>query len=189
MAPAKSTSPLPYPFGVARQVTVCPVRAVWRHAEQLIGTHVRRKPVRKPLPANTPRVALEILPPEVERDGPAAFERIEVESREVRERRPASTVVVAVWYPKFVRKDRDRKLASEILVGETVGPCVAVEPAGDHRWQEEVDPSSGTAVATHGPPRGICGAIAVAAECRARSGNPPPRTGSTRSWRGPSGSM
>ena len=112
--------------------------------QQLIGTHVRRKPVRKPLPADIPRVPIEILPPEVEREGTDAFERIGVETREVLERRPASTVVVALSYPKFVRKDRDRKLPSEILVGETVELPIARGLAGPsfladtivRRWQD-----------------------------------------------------
>jgi transposase len=46
--------------------------------------------MRKPLPEHLPRVRVELLPPEVEREGPDAFEQIGSESREVIERRPAS---------------------------------------------------------------------------------------------------
>ena len=36
--------------------------------EETVAAHTRRKPVRKPLPAHLPRVQIEIVPPEVERD-------------------------------------------------------------------------------------------------------------------------
>jgi transposase len=110
---------------------------------QLVAPHERRKPMRKPLPADIPRVPIEILPPEVERE-PKAFERIGVETREVLERRPAATVVVALSYPKFVRKDRDRSQPTEILVGETAELPIARGLAGPsfladtivRRWQD-----------------------------------------------------
>lgn len=75
---------------------------------QEIGAHTRRKPSgRKPLPEHLPRVELEILPDEVQREGLAAFERIGQEISEVVERRPGSLVVVRVTRPKFVRRDRE----------------------------------------------------------------------------------
>ncbi len=49
-----------------------------------------------------------------------AFERIGTDTCEVLERRPAATVVVALSYPRFVRKDRDRRHPTQILVGDTV---------------------------------------------------------------------
>jgi hypothetical protein len=61
--------------------------------EQLVTEHTRRKPVRKPLPADLPRVTIEFTPPEVERD-PEAFVAIGSETREVLERRPAATVAL-----------------------------------------------------------------------------------------------
>ena len=36
--------------------------------EQTVAEHTRAKPVRKPLPPNLPRVEIEIVPPEVERE-------------------------------------------------------------------------------------------------------------------------
>jgi transposase len=71
--------------------------------EQLVGEHKRRKPVRKPPPADLPRVKIVLTPPEVERE-PEAFEQIGSDVREVLERRPAATIVVQVEYLKFVRK-------------------------------------------------------------------------------------
>jgi transposase len=111
--------------------------------EQLIAQHTRQKPTRKPLPSDIPRVAIEILPPEVERE-PDAFERIGVETREVLERRPAATVIVALSYPKFVRKDRGRRGPAQILVGETVELPIPRGVAGPsfladtivRRWQD-----------------------------------------------------
>jgi transposase len=66
----------------------------------------RRKPARKPLPENLPRVIIEVLPPEVQREGLDAFDRIGQEVSEVIERRPASAVVVCTVRPKFVRRDK-----------------------------------------------------------------------------------
>jgi transposase len=86
---------------------------------QRVPEHERRKPVRKPLPENLPRVHIELFPPEVEREGLDAFERIGSESREVIERRPASAVVVEVVKPKFVRKSERQALSTAVLVAET----------------------------------------------------------------------
>jgi transposase len=72
--------------------------------EELVAEHTRRKPVRKPPPADLPRVKIVLTPPEVERE-PEAFEQIGSEVREVLERRPAATIVVQVEYLKFVRKE------------------------------------------------------------------------------------
>lgn len=83
------------------------------NAEIQVPEHTRQKPTgRKPIPENIPRVDVEVLPPEVERDGLAAFERIGQEVSETIERRPASLVVVRITRPKFVRKDRDREATS-----------------------------------------------------------------------------
>jgi transposase len=86
---------------------------------QRVPAHERRTPVRKPLPEHLPRVRIEILPPEVEREGLDAFERIGAETREVIERRPASAVVVEVIKPKFVRKSERQALTTEVRVAET----------------------------------------------------------------------
>ena len=89
-------------------------------ADQTIPEHTRKKPVRKPIPEHVPRVPIEILPEEVKREGTEAFDRIGEEKREVIERRPASTVVVQLIYPKFVRKDRQKDEPTSVLVGDRV---------------------------------------------------------------------
>ncbi|HEX4338924.1 MAG TPA: IS66 family transposase [Polyangiaceae bacterium] len=89
-------------------------------AEQTIPEHTRKKPVRKPLPDHVPRVPIEIIPEEVKREGTEAFDRIGEEKREVIERRPASTVVVQLIYPKFVRKDRQKDAPTSVLVADRV---------------------------------------------------------------------
>jgi transposase len=84
-----------------------------------VREHERRKPTgRRPLSDTLPRVDIEIVPPEVEREGRDAFERIGEEISETVERRPSSLVVVRVRRPKFVRKDRERNAETEVLVGE-----------------------------------------------------------------------
>jgi transposase len=87
--------------------------------KQKVGAHERRA-ARKPLPAELPRVTIEIQPPEVEREGRDAFECIGSERREVLERRSASSVVVELVYPKYVRKDRERNAATKVLVADAV---------------------------------------------------------------------
>ena len=89
-----------------------------RAKTQLVPEHSRRLPVRKPFPEELPRVTIELVPPEVEREGRKAFEMIGVERREVLERRPASVVVVEVVKPKFVRKEARGALCTEVLVAE-----------------------------------------------------------------------
>ncbi len=76
----------------------------------------RSKPTgRKTPPEHLPRVDIEVLPPEVEREGTDAFERIGTEVSETVERRRASLVVVRVSRGKFVRKDRIRNAETEVL--------------------------------------------------------------------------
>lgn len=55
-------------------------------------------------PETLPRVEIEIVPEEVEREGLDAFDRIGEDVSEVIERRPASVVIVRTIRPKFVRK-------------------------------------------------------------------------------------
>jgi transposase len=110
-----------------------------------VRAHQRRKPVgRNPLPEEIPRVDIEIVPDEVKRDGLDAFERIGQDTTEVLERRPASMVVVRIIKPKFVRKDRDRSAATEVLVGSTPELPIPRSVAGPglladtvvKRWQD-----------------------------------------------------
>jgi len=111
--------------------------------EQTIADHTRAKPMRKPLPPNLPREEIEIVPPEVERD-PDAFELIGTETREVLERRPSCTITVALIYKKYVRKDRKRGEATQVLAPEAVELPIEHGVAGPgmladtfvRRWQD-----------------------------------------------------
>jgi transposase len=86
--------------------------------EQEIPAHTRRVPKRRTLPAEWPRVTIELIPPEVEREGLDAFEMIGEERRGVLERRPASCVVVEVVRRKFRRKTDKDELETEVLIAE-----------------------------------------------------------------------
>jgi len=113
-------------------------------AEQTIPEHTRRKSVRKPFSDEMPRVPIEIIPPEVRSEGLDAFELIGTETREVVERRSASTVVVQLIYKKFVRKDRERNAPTEVLAAEAVELPIKRGLAGPgmladtivRRWQD-----------------------------------------------------
>ena len=90
------------------------------NAQQEVKAHTRRLPTgRKPLPEHLPRVEIQVLPPEVERQGLDAFERIGQDVCETIERRPASLVVARVVRPKFVLKNRERNGETEVFIGET----------------------------------------------------------------------
>lgn len=78
---------------------------------QSVDAHQRRKPTgRKPLPENLPRIEVEVIPPEVQRHGLDAFERIGEETSETVERRPASVVVVRTVRGKYVPKEENPEL-------------------------------------------------------------------------------
>jgi transposase len=80
----------------------------------------RKRPTgRKPLPSELPRVDIEVVPPEVQKAGLDAFERIGEDLSEVVERRSASLVVVRVHKPKFVLKGRDRFAETQVLQAES----------------------------------------------------------------------
>jgi transposase len=112
-----------------------------------VREHERRKPTgRKPLPENLPRIEIEVLPREVEREGRDAFERIGQEVTETVERRPASLVVVRTIRPKFVRRDRERLAETEVLIGEPLelpierglaGPALLADTIV-RRWQDHL---------------------------------------------------
>jgi transposase len=81
---------------------------------QQVEAHARRKPTgRKPLPEHLPRIEVEVLPPEVQRAGLEAFDRIGEETSEVVEHRRASLVVVRTVRPKFVAKEKLEEMAAE----------------------------------------------------------------------------
>jgi transposase len=108
-----------------------------------IAAHTRRKPVRKPLPAHLPRMQIEIVPPEVERE-PGAFELIGTDVRAVLERRPSATVVLEILYKKFVRKERIRGVETEVFVADALELPIERGMAGPgmladtivRRWQD-----------------------------------------------------
>jgi transposase len=91
-----------------------------------VRAHERRPPTgRKPLPDKLPRVDIEVLPPEVQKAGLDAFERIGEEITETVEKRAASLVVVRTHKPKFVPKERDR--AAETTVLQAPPPELPIE--------------------------------------------------------------
>ena len=112
--------------------------------EHKVLEHTRKKPVRKPFPQDLPRVHIEILPPEVQREGIQHFECIGSDTREVLERRPASTVIVQLEYKKFVRIDRERNSATCVLAPQAVELPIVRGTAGPgfladtlvRRWQD-----------------------------------------------------
>jgi transposase len=115
--------------------------------EQEVKGHTRRKPTgRKPLPEHLPRVEIVVLPPEVEKKGLDAFERIGEDVCETIERRPASFVVARVVRPKFVAKDRQRDAETDVLVAEPLELPIPRGLAGPgmladtivKRWQDHM---------------------------------------------------
>jgi transposase len=112
---------------------------------QTVRAHERRKPPgRKPLPEHLPRVEIELVPLDVQREGLKHYERIGEEVSEVLERRPASAVVVRVIRPKFVPKDRLRNGPTPVLIAEPAELPIARGLAGPglladtivRRWQD-----------------------------------------------------
>lgn len=112
---------------------------------QTVPEHQRRKPVRRPFSEDLPRVVIELLPPEVQVEGVENFQLVGTDTREVLERRPASSVVVALHYRKFLRKGRDRAAeATEVMVAPavelpidrgTAGPSLLADTIV-RRWQD-----------------------------------------------------
>jgi transposase len=123
----------------AGEITAAPVEEV--------RAHQRKKPTgRNVLPEEIPRVEIEIVPDQVQREGLDAFERIGQDTTEVLERRPASMVVVRIIKPKFVRKDRGRNEPTAVLVGSTPELPIPRSVAGPgmladtvvKRWQDHL---------------------------------------------------
>ena len=121
--------------------------AVAHDDEQEVRGHTRKKPTgRKPIPEHLPRVEIEVLPPEVTRQGLDAFDRIGEDISETLERRPASLVVARVVRPKFVAKGRDRSAATEVLIAEPLELPIPKGLAGPgmladtivRRWQDHL---------------------------------------------------
>jgi transposase len=117
------------------------------NTEQEIPAHKRRKPTgRKPLPEHLPRVEIVVLPPEVEKKGLDAFDRIGEDTSETIERRPSSFVVARVVRPKFVLKTRERDAETEVFVADPLELPIARGLAGPgmlaetivKRWQDHM---------------------------------------------------
>jgi len=115
--------------------------------EQAVAAHKRRKPTgRKPLPEHLPRVESMVLPPEVEKGGLDAFERIGEDVSETLERRPSAFVVARVVRPKFVRKGRQRDAETDVLIAEPLALPIPRGLAGPgmladtivKRWQDHM---------------------------------------------------
>lgn len=88
-------------------------------SDQEVKAHTRKPPTgRKPLPVFLPRVDILVLPPEVEKKGLDAFERIGEDVSETIERRPASMVVARVIRPKFIPKDRERGGVTKVAIAD-----------------------------------------------------------------------
>jgi transposase len=89
---------------------------------------------------------IEVLPPEVEKKGLDAFERIGEDVCETVERRPASVVVARVVRPKFVAKDRERDAETRVFVAEPLALPIPRGLAGPgmladtivKRWQDHL---------------------------------------------------
>jgi len=110
-----------------------------------VPAHDRQKPTgRKPLPEHLPRVDIEVLPPEVQEHGLAAFEKIGEDITETIEQRPASIVVVRVHKPKFVPKSANTATERAVLQAPPPELPIARGLAGPgllagsivRRWQE-----------------------------------------------------
>ncbi|MDC0675320.1 IS66 family transposase [Nannocystis radixulma] len=104
----------------------------------------RRPTGRRKLPEHLPRVDIEVLPPEVQQEGLAAFKRIGEEVSEVIERRPASLVVVRLVRPKFVRIVEGLADPSPVKIAEPperpierglAGPAMLADTVV-RRWQD-----------------------------------------------------
>jgi len=113
---------------------------------QQVEAHERRKPTgRKLLPENLPRIEVEIIPPEVQRRGLDAFERIGEETTETVERRPASAVVVRTIRPKYVLKEAEANTpavlqapAVELPIPRSIaGPGLLADTIV-RRWQDHL---------------------------------------------------
>ena len=115
--------------------------------KETVKEHTRQKPTgRKPLPENLPRIEITLVPPEVEKKGLDAFDRIGEDICETIERRPASLVVARVIRPKYIPKDRDRDGVTKVLVAEPLELPITRGLAGPgmladtivRRWQDHM---------------------------------------------------
>lgn len=97
---------------------------------RVIPEHTRKVPKRRGPSDDWPRVFIELVPPEVEREGLDAFDVIGQESRGVLERRPASCVFVEVVRKKFVRKADKGAAEKSVFIAEPLSLPIAKGIAG-----------------------------------------------------------
>jgi len=95
-----------------------------------VREHERQKPKRRPLPEEWPRIRIDLVPPEVQREGLDAFEVIGEERRCVLERRPTSTVVVEIVRKKFVRKSERGNDTTSVLIADPLSLPISKGLAG-----------------------------------------------------------
>lgn len=105
---------------------------------QVIPEHTRKKGTPKLPPAEWPRVYIELVPPEVEREGLDAFDIIGEERRAVLERRPASCVIVEVVRKKFRRKADKDALETEVCIAEPLALPIPKGHAGPGMLAETI---------------------------------------------------
>jgi transposase len=105
---------------------------------QVIPEHTRKVPKRRGPIDTWPRVFIELVPPEVEREGLDAFDVIGEERRGVLERRPASCVFVEVVRKKFRRKADKDALETSILIADPLALPIAKGSAGPGLLAETV---------------------------------------------------
>ncbi len=96
----------------------------WQETSPVLPRAPRRPTGRRAITAMLPRVEIEVLPPEVQREGLDAFDRIGEETSEV-EHRPASLVLVRIVRPKFVRK---RVARDDTPIDPDESPVLIAEP-------------------------------------------------------------
>lgn len=97
---------------------------------RVIPEHTRKVPKRRGPSDDWPRVYIELVPPEVEREGLDAFDVIGQETRGVLERRPASCVFVEVVRKKFVRKSEKQALETSVLIADPLALPITKGIAG-----------------------------------------------------------
>ncbi len=105
---------------------------------QVIPEHTRKVPKRRGPSNDWPRIYIELVPPEVEREGLDAFDVIGQESRGVLERRPASCVFVEVVRKKFVRKADKGATETSVLIADPLALPIAKGIAGPGLLAETV---------------------------------------------------
>jgi len=105
---------------------------------QVIPEHTRKVPKRRGPSDDWPRVYIELVPPEVEREGLDAFDVIGQETRGVLERRPASCVFVEVVRKKFVRKADKAATETSVLIADPLALPIAKGIAGPGLLAETV---------------------------------------------------